>query len=389
MKTRILLFLKHYLPGYRTGGPVRSISNMVDHLGDLFHFKIVTLDRDAQSALPYQDIKPNEWNRVGKADVYYTSPDAMTFGNVLKLMKETSHDVIYLNSFFNPKFTIMPLIVRFRLMGLEKPLVLAPRGEFSTGALNLKRWKKMVYIAFVKALGLYNGITWQASSVHEEKDIQRFFRQRIGKFMVAPNLPPLTVESGHKRIDAKRNLEENECLKAVFLSRIAPMKNLDFALRVLSRVNTPVNFSIYGPIWEKGYWAQCQDLIANLPQHVNVRYCGEVFPEQVYDVFADHDVFLFPTRGENFGHVILEALSAGAPVIISDKTPWKKDKEGACTVLPLIEKHFVKSLELLAAKSPRERNLIHRAAKNYAEKAVGNQKVINANINLFNSAIQT
>ena len=33
-------------------------------------------------------------------------------------------------------------------------------------------------------------------------------------------------------------------------------------------------------------------------------------------------LFFFPTRGENFGHVIFEALKAGLPVITSDHTPW-------------------------------------------------------------------
>src|SRR5690606_22656373 len=38
-------------------------------------------------------------------------------------------------------------------------------------------------------------------------------------------------------------------------------------------------------------------------------------------------LFLFPTLGENFGHVILEALTAGCPVLISDRTPWRNLKQ--------------------------------------------------------------
>jgi glycosyltransferase involved in cell wall biosynthesis len=29
-----------------------------------------------------------------------------------------------------------------------------------------------------------------------------------------------------------------------------------------------------------------------------------------------------PTLGENFGHIFLEALAAGCPLMISDRTPW-------------------------------------------------------------------
>ena len=39
---------------------------------------------------------------------------------------------------------------------------------------------------------------------------------------------------------------------------------------------------------------------------------------------AANDLFFLPTRGENFGHVIAEALSVGTPVLISDQTPWRK-----------------------------------------------------------------
>jgi glycosyltransferase involved in cell wall biosynthesis len=34
-----------------------------------------------------------------------------------------------------------------------------------------------------------------------------------------------------------------------------------------------------------------------------------------------------PTLGENFGHVFVEALAAGCPLIISDRTPWLNLKQ--------------------------------------------------------------
>ena len=39
---------------------------------------------------------------------------------------------------------------------------------------------------------------------------------------------------------------------------------------------------------------------------------------------------LFPTFGENFGHVIFEALAAGCPILLSDQTPWRGLKEKGC-----------------------------------------------------------
>ena len=39
--------------------------------------------------------------------------------------------------------------------------------------------------------------------------------------------------------------------------------------------------------------------------------------------FGNNDFLILPTKGENFGHVIAESLSASLPVIISQNTPWR------------------------------------------------------------------
>ena len=53
------------------------------------------------------------------------------------------------------------------------------------------------------------------------------------------------------------------------------------------------------------------------------KYMGIVKHERVGEVFAEHDLFLLPSLGENYSHVTCEALSAGCPVLISDRTPWR------------------------------------------------------------------
>jgi len=113
------------------------------------------------------------------------------------------------------------------------------------------------------------------------------------------------------------------------------MKNLDYLLRVLNKVTVAVELSIYGPIEDSAYWLLCQSLIQTFPSYISVTYRGEVTHEQVAKTFTTHDLFVFPTRGENFGHVIYESLAAGTAVIISDQTPWKADPHGAVKVLAL------------------------------------------------------
>ncbi|EPZ59913.1 glycosyl transferases group 1 family protein [[Clostridium] sordellii ATCC 9714] len=77
---------------------------------------------------------------------------------------------------------------------------------------------------------------------------------------------------------------------------------------------------------------------------------GSVETEEVVNVLKQHHVFLFPTFGENYGHVIQEALSAGCPVILSDQTPWQDlEKNGAGYVFPIDDdEKFVLALEKYA-----------------------------------------
>ena len=71
------------------------------------------------------------------------------------------------------------------------------------------------------------------------------------------------------------------------------------------------------------YWNACEKIIDSMPDNISVNYKGELNPNDVIDTFSKYHLFFFPTKGENFGYVILESLMAGCPVIISDQTPWR------------------------------------------------------------------
>ena len=79
-KLKVLCFCDFYLPGYRAGGPIRTIANMVLNLGDEIDFHIVTRDRDFGSNEPYRGVAIDAWNTVGKAKVFYASPASLSSG---------------------------------------------------------------------------------------------------------------------------------------------------------------------------------------------------------------------------------------------------------------------------------------------------------------------
>ncbi len=325
-KPSILTFLPYYLPGHEAGGPIRTIENMVGHLGDEFQFRIVTSDRDSLDSEPYENITPGTWTEVQDALVHYTPPEERSFSALKELINETPHDALYLNSFFFPDYTIKPLILRRMGLVPDRPVVLAPRGEFSKGAFQIKRIKKQAFVTVARLLGLYDGVTWQASSRHEAEDI----RQRMGdglNIQIAPNLPPPPTTGDREHLMEKWRRKEEGQLRVLFLSRISPKKNIIYTARILKNISENIQFTIAGPIGDESCWNRFTREVKMVPDEIEVEYLGSVEHEKVQGVMAAHDLFFLPTKGENYGHVIQEAASAGTPLLISDQTPWRDLEE--------------------------------------------------------------
>lgn len=384
----VLIFTKHYLPGFKGGGPIKSISNLVDALGDKFEFYIVTQDRDIGDSAAYAFIDQPVWNIVGKAKVRYISKSSSSFANPLNFVKTVRPDFVYLNSVFDRLFTL-PILIGFRLGLLSQtPIILAPRGELSKGALELKRRRKFAYLRLLMVLGVFSGVRWHASSVFEQDDI-----------LHSPLTPPL--ERIHVAIDlASRELDprmprslndDNSTVRICFLSRISPMKNLDFAIRILAKVKTPVSFSIYGPIEDRDYWVSCMGLLDALPNNISATYLGEIAPQDVVRTMGAHDLFLFPTRGENYGHVIFEALVAGLPVLTSDQTPWNElEQNGAGWCFSLNHpKAFSEKIEELASWSSETRLAASSRAALYGSFILDSNEAVIANQALFSESIDS
>lgn len=380
-KKIILCFIKYYLPGYRSGGPVRSIINFVEKFGHEYDIRIVCSGHDSINYKPYKDIIIENWNKVGKSNVFYLSNKLTKFRKILNLLINEKYDLIYINSFFSFTFSIFPLLVQyFNLIDL-KSFLIAPRGEFSKNAIKIKKLKKKFYIFIVKILGLYNNICWQASSRLEYEDIKRVLGTTAENIQIAPDLNciinPISKKITHKK---------SRVLRLIFLSRISPMKNLDFLIKVLSEVSYPLEINILGPKEDIKYWKKCEKLINKMPKYIKVIIGGEIPPKKVPEVFSKFDLFVFPTRGENFGHVIPEALSSGTPVLLSDQTSWEEDKgkSPGLQIIPLYELKWIKAIEQWANFSYEEILKRRQSAKSYFKKIkLENKKNILLNKKLF------
>jgi glycosyltransferase involved in cell wall biosynthesis len=373
---KILTFSNFYLPGYKGGGPIKTIKNLIYHTSDLLSYKVVTLDRDLGDASAYTNINLDSWNDLGCSQVFYSQMGFGGIKQILGLLIKENYDVVYLNSFFSPTFSVLPLIIA---KTLRQKIIVGPRGEFSEGALSLKSRKKNTFIKLYKLLNLHRGTIYQASSIYEAEDIKR---------VLGSDMDIVIAEDIGAQEYAKNIAIREQIITAVFISRISPMKNLSFALETLKSVQNPLVYDIYGPIEDQIYWQHCQSIIADLPSHIDVQYKGELTPEQVVPTLSSYDFFFMPTKGENYGHVIAEALCAGLPLLISDATPWRNlSGQGLGWDLPLDNPSaFSNAINKLALMSKDGHHEMRKNVLKWARDKFSQRDAIDANIAMFEYA---
>lgn len=361
MKPSVVVLVGRYLPGMKAGGPIRSIANLVESLGDEIGFRIVTCDRDLGDSEAYPGIVPDRWTPVGKAQVRYTSPERLEPLSMARILDEAESACLYLNSFFSWEFSILPMFLVMLGWIRPKRVVLAPRGEFSNGALGLKTWKKRAFLALARLLPIYRSALWHASSTYEEQAIRAVFGEAVELRVALP------LSSFQEKICGSLRKEPGK-LRLISVARMAPMKNLVGALRMLEGLAGEIEFNIYGPAEDQDYLSECRAAISRLPHNIRVRLHAAVPHEEVAALFASHHLFYFPTLGENYGHVISEALAAGCPVLLSDQTPWRGlAAKGAGWDLPLgSPEKFRAALERAVAMDEKEFAAASEAARRFA-----------------------
>lgn len=271
------------------------------------------------------DLKPgvslvsdgNKWITRSNYQVMYQDPSRVAVLRSIKRAFDVRPDVIYVNSLFSFSSSIVFQIVA--RMTRHVQLVLAPRGELDPGALNIRSEKKRRYLEIVRRSHLLDNVVWHASSELEANNIRHQFPRANVLVKENDTLLPLTADTSSVRMPDQ---DEATPLSSVFLSRIAPKKGLHVALEALRESREGIRLDVLGPEEDAEYAALCRQLAKSLPSNVSVNFLGPIKPDQTRIQLAKYDLMIFPTAGENFGHVIAESLSVGCPVMCTPETPW-------------------------------------------------------------------
>jgi glycosyltransferase involved in cell wall biosynthesis len=324
------------------------MANMTGHLSGDFDFYIVTRNNEYGETAPYTDTVSDTWNDLTPGVKVWYASEGQTSLAVWKHLIKTSHcDVVYINGVYSPKFSLLPLIAA-RLVRF-KSVIVAPRGMLAGSAINVKKGKKQLFLKAAQWLRLFKHVQWHVTNQAEAGQV----RQQIDKqaqITIANNLPrkvitpftPVAKEAGTVRL----------CSPA----RVAPEKNTLYAIQCLKALpgNIKVELHLYGQIYNQAYWEECLTEIEQLTANITVKHNGFIQPEEIPATIKAYHALFLPTRGENFGHVILESFMAGRPVLISDQTPWRDlQTKKAGWDLPLAEiQTFSNVITELAAMNP-------------------------------------
>lgn len=313
-KETVLIFNRGYLPGKKLGGPVTSIRNFCKFFSSEYTIKIITWDHDFGSSIRFEGICEG-WNDVENTKVLYLRENEIKYKNILKIITDEKPVFCYLSGTITSYLNFNDMIIK-ACKKTQTPVLIVPRGDICKNALKIKPLKKAIAIVCCKLKGAFKTAYFQSTLKEESYYLKKIFSVENNRIFEIPNLPS-TIEPELLKYSPHNTVE------LVFISRITRKKNLIDVIKSVNEAKSTVKLDIYGPIEDENYWIQCKTQIEKAPKNVSITYKGALDPDSAKEVFKQYDAFIFETLSENYGHVIIESLSCGCPVILSKgTTPW-------------------------------------------------------------------
>jgi len=371
---KILVFTDWFYPGSQAGGPIQSLISMMKFSSDTFY--VITRNTDLNSSTPYSNVLSNTWQTSFQENihVYYLNEDSLNENFIFKIYNEINPDRIYLNSMWSPKFTLLPLQV-CRKNGWSNNVILAPRGMLKSGALKKKGLKKKLFLLFARLNKLYSNILWHATSEIEQAEIKNHFPS--AEIRIAPNISNAAISNVKKELTAP--------FRILTVGRISPEKGYYEALEAIRTWNpkSEIHWDIVG-LEENTELVKAIQLFSTESPNIHIQLHGHKNQDELKSYYEKAHLFFLPSRGENYGHAIAEALSNGIPIVISDQTPWKNlEAEFAGKSSSLNPKELAESIDFFLNLSKADYLLWSVGAMKYASQHVNSPETLALNRGLF------
>ena len=257
--------------------------------------------------------------------------------SLIKFSK-SNYDLIHIHGCW--KINILFFFIISKLKNLK--ITISPHGMLDPYSLNQKKYLKFIAWHFFQKYIFKFSNQIIVNSYLEKKNVSRMINHHNIK--VVPH--GITVSNKIEKRKKNKNLE------FVFFSRIHHSKNL---LKLVNLWTKKIffkkyNLSIYGEISDLKYFNLIKSKIKNIK---NIKYKGAIYQKKE-KILSYYDVFIFPSHSENFGLVILEAMSSGLYLILNKNLPWKHlKKEGFASFSNFKEQNLKR--EILKIEQKREK----------------------------------
>lgn len=204
----------------------------------------------------------------------------------------------------------------------NKPVVLAPHGMLYPQALQVSKWKKeLIYRIFQKS-DLLKATCLQATCMEEVKHIRSLNIQT--PVAIIPNCLNLNTNS-------KPRLIQNNTRRFGFIGRLHPIKNIHHLLECWKNLKAYTDDSeliIIGG-GDTEYEIELKRYVIDHKMN-NITFTGFIEQELLKELIPQFDYLVLPSKSENFGMVVPEALINGVPVLASKGTPWEELNTHQC-----------------------------------------------------------
>jgi glycosyltransferase involved in cell wall biosynthesis len=200
-------------------------------------------------------------------------------------------------------------------------LVISPRGMLGAEALAFSRLKKRAFWRLFQVGALREAACIHATSEAECDDVRAAGLR--GPVAVIPNGVELPPSAEPRPSEGPRTV--------LSLGRVHPKKGLDTLVEAWARAaagRPDWRLRIVGPA-ELSHDRELAALAASLGL-ANVSIEAPLFGADKLAAYRAADLFVLPTRGENFAMTVAESLAAGTPVISSKGAPWSGLEREAC-----------------------------------------------------------
>jgi len=197
-----------------------------------------------------------------------------------------------------------------------KPYLISPRGMLYPEALKKSAWFKKIALPLFQLYDLKRAAVIHATCMQEMKHIKSLGIKT--PIAVIPNSIDITIPI------ISENTSTTLC-RVGFMGRFAPIKNIETlieAYAAMEKEHTSIELVLIGD-GPEGYKNQLKAMAANFGIK-NVSFTGFLSGPERELVFRSLSLLVLPSKSENFGMVVPEALLRKIPVIASKGTPWEE-----------------------------------------------------------------